>query len=110
MRIPWRRVGQMYYIELADALSRRAWKEVEGMTTPEFVEAVRSENWRTVGDEYGDLEGAHANRDAMKVGTEDDVLDASMSGDKGRLAKIGHAQNAARIQSMYDNQDGKVGA
>ena len=38
---PWAKVAGMFYVELADSLQRRAWKEVEGMTTPEFVEAVR---------------------------------------------------------------------
>ena len=105
----WQKVGQMYYVELADALQRRAWTEVSDMITPEFSEAVRRGDWETVGDEYMDIDSAHAIRDAMKLGTEDDVLDASMAGDTQRLRKIAHAQNAARIQSGYDKQDGRVG-
>ena len=105
----WQKVGQMYYVELADALKRRAWKEVEGMTTPEFVEAVRRENWRKVGDEYGDVEGAHAIRDAMKLGTEDDVFDAIMDGDKDRLRKIAHAQSQGVTRADFAAQDDKIG-
>jgi len=107
---PWAKVAGMFHVELADSLQRRAWDEVEEMTTPEFVEAVRRENWSEVGDEYGDIESAHAIRDAMDSTSEDSVLDASLSDDRtSRLAKIGHAQHAARVQSLYDNQGGRVG-
>ena len=103
---PWQKVGQMLYIELADALSRRAWSEARDMTTPEAVEAIRRHDWTVVGDELQGMENAHAIRDAMKVGTEDDVLDASMSDDReARLSRIGVEQNKARIQADYDAID-----
>ena len=105
----WKKVAGMYYLELADALKRRAWKEVEGMTTPEFVAAVRRENWRKVGDEYGDVEGAHAIRDAMKLGTEDDVFDAIMDGDKDRLSKIARAQSEGVSRADFESQDKQIG-
>ena len=76
------------------------------MTTPEAIQAVRSHDWTKVGDELQGLENAYAIRDALKVGTEDDVLDAAMSDDReARLAKISAEQNKARIQADYDAID-----
>ena len=109
---PWQVVGQMINIELADALSRKAWSEATEMTTPEAVQAIRSHNWTVVGDELGGMEAANAIRNAMKVGTEDDVLDAAMSDDReAKLNKIGVAQNRARIQADYDSlgRDARIG-
>ncbi len=102
----WQKVGQHYHVELADALRRRAWSEVTDMRGAEFTEAVRRQAWATVGDEYG-MEGAHAIRDAMEIGTEDDMFDAVMDPDnrEARMGKIGRLRNQARIDADLSSQD-----
>jgi len=101
----FRAVADAYTTDLAEALQARDWQRVTGMLTPEFTEAVKAKNWEQVGDEYGDIGGAHLIRAAMlgSIGSEDAVLDAIRRGDKKQLESVGRIQQAGRAAIVNDS-------
>ena len=108
----WEIVAERYTTDISDTLQARDWEQLEAMTTPEWVAAIKSKNWTEVGDgEHGAMEGAHAIRAALlgSIDTEPAILDAIKRGKDGQLDTVRSMQNDKRASVLTDYGDSRIG-